>query len=122
MSEILIDDFINSINKIEPQEGARERMLANIRQKSQKKKVVSFATIAKIVIPVAAGLIIALVGSMVIPNITDTKKSTKQEEETNATLDVVADGEFEYFRIIWQKDDITYSLVNTDNKKSHTTL
>ncbi len=59
---------------------------------------------------------------MVIPNITDTKKSTKQEEETNATLDVVADGEFEYFRIIWQKDDITYSLVNTDNKKSHTTL
>ncbi len=200
MSEILIDDFINSINKIEPQEGARERMLANIRQKSQKKKVVSFATIAKIVIPVAAGLIIALVGSMVIPNITDTEKSTKQEEteteglmqtgnpfvlvegpqdfestlgltidapesatdvsyyiisnqianiyfyyndlsyvyraskvldeidglygeiksstvideETNATLDVVADGEFEYFRIIWQKDDITYSLVNTD--------
>lgn len=66
----------NAIESIEPRDGAKERMLANIRRKAAeqnremsdtKKKAPSFAEIAKWALPIAACLVIAVVGIKVIP-------------------------------------------------------
>lgn len=69
----------NAIEGIEPRDGAKERMLANIKRKAAeqdreapaaKRNAPAFADIAKWVLPAAACLVIAVVGIKVIPSLT----------------------------------------------------
>ncbi len=67
----------NAFENIEPVEGAKERMLANIKRKSMErietsapqKKSLPFSDIVKWAAPIAACLVIALVGVKVIPSL-----------------------------------------------------
>lgn len=72
------DKIERAIESIEPRGGAKERMLANIKRKAAeqnretsetKKKAPSFAEIAKWALPIAACLVIAVVGIKVIPQL-----------------------------------------------------
>lgn len=77
------DIIKNSIEGIEPREGAKERMLANIRQKAQaqnsqsvqtapaaKRNAPMFMKIAKWALPIAACLVVAVTAVKVIPILT----------------------------------------------------
>lgn len=72
------DKIEKAIENIEPREGAKERMLANIRQKAiqsvqtapaAKKNAPMFMNIAKWALPIAACLVLTIVGIKVIPQI-----------------------------------------------------
>lgn len=72
------DKIERAIESIEPRDGAKERMLANIKRKAAeqnretsetKKKAPAFADIAKWALPIAACLVIAVVGIKVIPQL-----------------------------------------------------
>lgn len=74
-----------AIESIEPRDGAKERMLANIKRKATeqkqetpvtKKKVLSFAKIAKWALPIAACLVLTIVGIKVIPQIAAPEESS----------------------------------------------
>lgn len=76
----------NAIESIEPRDGAKERMLANIKRKAAeqnrktsaaKRKSPSFAEIAKWALPVAACLVIAAVGIKVIPTLAAPEESSE---------------------------------------------
>lgn len=70
------NEIEKAVESIEPRDGAKERMLANIKRKAAgqnletskaKKKALSFAEITKWALPIAACLVIAVVGIKVIP-------------------------------------------------------
>lgn len=72
------DKIRKAIESIEPRNGAKERMLANIKHKASeqkqetfdtKKKALSFAKVAKWTLPIAACLVVAVVGIKVIPQL-----------------------------------------------------
>lgn len=72
------DKIGRAIESIEPRDGAKERMLANIKRKATvqkqetsdtKKKALSFAEVAKWALPIAACLVVAVVGIKVIPQL-----------------------------------------------------
>lgn len=75
--------FKSSVDGIEPAEGARERMLANIKRKAEaqatakaeaeapsaKAKIIPIKRIIKWALPVAACFVIAIIGVKVMPNV-----------------------------------------------------
>lgn len=72
------DKIGRAIESIEPRDGAKERMLANIKRKAAeqnretsetKKKALPFAKIAKWAMPIAACIVVAIVGIKVIPSL-----------------------------------------------------
>lgn len=72
----------NAIERIEPRDGAKERMLANIKRKAAEQdreapaaKRKTFADIAKWALPAAACLVIAVVSIKVIPTLTASESS-----------------------------------------------
>lgn len=80
MSEQNNNPIRKSIDNIEPAEGARERMLRNIKQKAaehqtvqiedtKSKKTISFSRIMKWTVPLAACLVLTVVGISVIPKL-----------------------------------------------------
>lgn len=89
MKENRDEHIRESINKIEPAEGAKERMLANIKRKAaeqviaenaeskpEKAKILPFRRIMKLVMPVAACFVLAVIGVTVMPNIIHSPESS----------------------------------------------
>ena len=89
MKENRDEHIRESINKIEPAEGAKERMLANIKRKAaeqviaenaeskpEKAKILPFRRVMKWVMPVAACFVLAVIGVTVMPNIIHSPESS----------------------------------------------
>lgn len=80
------DKIKYAVESIEPREGAKERMLANIRQKAAqsvqtapaaKKNAPMFMNIAKWALPIAACLVLTIVGIKVIPPLVAPEESSE---------------------------------------------
>lgn len=97
-----------SIDKIEPSEGARERMLRNIKMKAaeqqktaekpkpENRKVLTLNRIAKWALPVAACLAIAIVGIRIVPDfVSPGVESDSGIQLANPFAEVQSSAEFE---------------------------
>lgn len=80
------DKIRKALDNIEPDNGAKERMFANIKRKAAeqkqeasvpKRKALSFTEIAKWALPVAACLVIVVVGIKVIPPLASPKEPSE---------------------------------------------
>lgn len=111
MSEQRNDRIRAAVDRIEPADGARDRMLVRIQAKaekmksearimeSSKKKPSSFANIAKWALPIAACLTVVIVGAVMIKN---HSKQKKQDTPNETTLQTEKD----------QQDDENTMVVN----------
>lgn len=85
------DRFRESIDTIEPSDGAKERMLANIRKKAevanmpvnepQKLKTISFNKVMKWALPIAACFMLVILGATMIPNLLNSNTPAQPGED-----------------------------------------
>ncbi|MGN0670306.1 MAG: hypothetical protein ACI4JZ_07130 [Oscillospiraceae bacterium] len=119
------NSFKEIIDKIEPEDGARERMLNNIKRKAAEqqaaqkpaKKSSAFAKIARWALPAAACLAIAVVGFNVVPRLVSPPVESGGVEIPNPFMMVNSADDFEQ-KLSLRADapagseDIAYSILD----------
>lgn len=136
MNENMHDCIRESIDTIEPTEGARDRMLANIKRKAKEQtvrddvgskseisKVLPFNRIIKWALPIAACFVIAVIGVTALPKIMHSSEQPNPDSGINMIVNpfVTVDSADQFDQVLGiaidapaGADNVEYSIV--DNK------